>query len=286
MRPVLVVGARGRIGRRVVDELVRLRAPVRALVRQTDRPGLPADVEVVSGDLTTPASLDEPLDGVETVFLVWTAPAAAAESAVDRIDTAAVKRVVYLSAPHRTPHPFFQQPNPMREVHVEVERLLAASGMATTILRPGMFSSNSLHWWAPQLREGDVVRWPYGAVETAPIDELDVARVAVRALLDDRHGGGDYVLTGPESLSQAEQVRIIGDAVGRPIRFEELTPDEFQREAAATWPPSIADMLLSAWGAALGLPAFVTNAVAEITGAPARTLGEWAADNAEAFRRR
>jgi hypothetical protein len=36
--------------------------------------------------------------------------------------------------------------------------------------------------WAPQIRAGDVVRWPYGAVEAAPIDERDIAAVAVRAL--------------------------------------------------------------------------------------------------------
>ena len=70
-----------------------------------------------------------------------------------------------------------------------------------------MFASNALHWWAAAIRDGDVVRWPYGAAETAPIDERDVAAVAARALYEDGHAGGDYVLTGPESLSQAEQVQ-------------------------------------------------------------------------------
>ena len=55
-----------------------------------------------------------------------------------------------------------------------------------------------------------MVRWPYGAAETAPIDERDIAAVAAPALCEDGHAGGDYVLTGPESLSQAEQVSIIG----------------------------------------------------------------------------
>jgi len=68
---------------------------------------------------------------------------------------------------------------------------------------------------------GDVVRWPYGAAETAPIDERDVAAVAARALYEEGHAGGDYVLTGPESLSQAEQVSVIGGVLGRQIRFEE-----------------------------------------------------------------
>jgi uncharacterized protein YbjT (DUF2867 family) len=152
------------------------------------------------------------------------------------------------------------------------------------VLRPGMFASNALHWWAPQIRMGDVVRWPYGAAETAPVDERDVAAVAARALLDERRLAPDYVLTGPESLSQAAQVHAIGDAIGRPIRFEELSPDEFRRQAAGTWPAAVADMLLDAWRATLGHPAYVTSSIEEITGSPARTFSQWAADNAAAFR--
>jgi uncharacterized protein YbjT (DUF2867 family) len=148
-----------------------------------------------------------------------------------------------------------------------------------------MFASNALHWWAPQIRNGDIVRWPLGTAETAPIDERDIAAVAARALLDDRHASGDYVLTGPESLSQAAQVVAIGDAIGRPLRFEELSPDEFRRETAGAWPASVAEMLLAAWQATLGHRAYVTSAVQEIVGSPPRTFYQWAADNAAAFRR-
>ena len=137
-------------------------------------------------------------------------------------------------------------------LHADIERLIAAAGLASTIIRPGMFASNALLWWAAAIRDGDVVRWPYGAAETAPIDERDIAAVAARALYEDGHAGGDYVLTGPESLSQAEQVSIIGDAIGRRIRFEELSPDEFRRETAGSWPGPVVDMLLAAWGATMG----------------------------------
>jgi uncharacterized protein YbjT (DUF2867 family) len=108
--------------------------------------------------------------------------------------------------------------------------------------------------------------------------------VAARALYQDGHAGGDYVLTGPQSLSQAEQVRIIADAIGRPIRFEELSPEEFRRETEGRWPPAVVNMLLNAWGAAIGQPAFVTATVAEIVGTPARSFRQWAADHADAFR--
>lgn len=151
------------------------------------------------------------------------------------------------------------------------------------VLRPGIFASNALHWSAPQIRNGNVVRWPYGTAETAPIDERDIAAVATRGRLDDRHTGGDYVLTGPKSLSQATQVRAIGDAIGRQLRFDELSPDEFRHETASTWPGSVAEMLLAAWRATLGHGAFVTSAVQEIVGSPPRTFYQWAADNAAAF---
>jgi uncharacterized protein YbjT (DUF2867 family) len=172
----------------------------------------------------------------------------------------------------------------MARFHADVERRIAAAGLESTILRPGMFASNVRLWWGPAIAIGDVVRWPYAAVETAPIDERDVAAVAARALYEDGHGGGDYVLTGPESLSQAEQLRVIGDVLGRPIRFEELTPEEFRRETAGTWPAPVVDMLLAAWGAAVGRPAFVTSTVADVVGSPARTFRQWVGDHAGAFR--
>ena len=82
----------------------------------------------------------------------------------------------------KTAHPFFQQPNPSRALGEQIERPIETSGLQWTFLRPGMFTANALRWWAPQIRAGDVVRSPYLAVPTAPIDERDIAAVAVRAL--------------------------------------------------------------------------------------------------------
>lgn len=283
MQPVLVTGATGRIGRVVVDELLAAGVPVRALTRRPTDARLAPAVEVASGDLTAPESLDAALQGVSAVLLVWTAPPKTAEAVIARV-AIYTRRVVFLSSPHQTPHPFFQQPNPMARLHAEIERLIAAAGIASTIIRPGMFASNVTHWWGPQIRGGNVVRWPYGAAETAPIDERDIAAVTARALYEDGHAGRDYVLTGPESLSQAEQVRVIGDAIGRPIEFEELSPEDFRRETAGIWPPMVVDMLLAAWKATLGQPAFVTSTVRDVLGSPARTFRQWAIDHAAALR--
>jgi len=283
MHPVLVTGATGRVGRVVIAQLLDAGVPVRALTRRPAAARLPAAVEVVSGDLTVPESLDAGLHGVGAVFLVWTAPPTTAPAVVERLATHA-RRVVFLSSPHRTPHPFFQQPNPLAVLQADIERLIAAAGLASTIIRPGMFASNARLWWAALIRDGEVVRWPYGAAETAPIDERDIAAVAARALYEDGHG--DYVLTGPESLSQAEQVSIIGAAIGRRIRFEELSPEEFRRETAGCWPGPVVDMLLAAWRATIGRPAFVTSTVADVVGSPPRSFRQWVADHADAFRGR
>ena len=266
--PVLVTGATGRVGRAVVDLLIDAGVPVRALTHRSEATAtLPANVEVVTGDLTVPESLDAALGGVGAVFLVWTAPPTTAPAVVERLATYA-QRVVFLSAPHQTPHPFFQQPNPMAVLYAEIERLIAAAGLESTIIRPGIFASNALFWWATAIRADGVVRWPYGAAETAPVDDRDVAAVVARTLYQDGHAGGDYVLTGPESLSQTEQVSIIGDVLGRRTKMGGVAAGGFRAGAGGSWPRPVVDMLLAAWGATIGRPAFITSTVLDILGSP------------------
>lgn len=113
----------------------------------------------------------------------------------------------------------------------------------------------------PQIRAGDVVRWPFLAVPTAPIDERDVAAVAVRALCEDGHAGAEYVLTGPQSLSQAAQVSTMWCATGRSLYIQQILPDQARRELLSFMPEAVANMLLDAWAAAAGQPAFVTSTV-------------------------
>jgi uncharacterized protein YbjT (DUF2867 family) len=283
MNRTLVIGGTSTIGREVLSQLAATGAPVRALTRNPGPAGLPPEVEVVCGDLTLPGTLDGCLHGVDAVFLVWTAPVAAAAPALERIARHA-RRIVFLSAPLKTAHPFFQQANPIRALAEHIERLIETTGLQWTYLRPGMFAANALRWWAPQIRAGDVVRWPYLAVPTAPIDERDIAAVAVCALCEDRHAGAEYVLTGPQSLSQLEQVSTIGRVVGRSLRIEEISPDEARREGIPSVPAFVVNMLLEAWAAASGLPAYVSSTVGEVTGVPARTFLNWAIDHASEFR--
>src|SRR5438105_4400578 len=120
---ILVVGATGRVGRHVVAELRRAGARVRALSRRPEVAALPPGVKVAGGDLTIPDTLEPALEGTEAVFLLWTAPPATAEDALERI-AARTRRIVLLSSPHQTPHPFFQQENPLARFHATLDRLV------------------------------------------------------------------------------------------------------------------------------------------------------------------
>lgn len=281
MTRIAVIGATGTIGQAVTEELASSgMSDVVAISRRVDAASLPPGVRAMQADLTNAESLDGALAQVDAVFLVWTAGPDAAPAAIERIARHA-RRIVLLSAPYKTPHPLFQQPNPMAAMQARIEGLIEASGVEWTFLRPGMFAANAIGWWAAQIRKGDVVRWPYGEAATAPIGERDIAAVAVRVLQDDGHAGRDYVLTGPESLTQAQQVSIIGQVLGRDVVLEEIPPE--QARAELPFPPMAMNMLLDAWRAAVGLPAFLTNDVAQITGRQPHTFREWVARNVSAF---
>ena len=284
MKRILAIGSTGNVGRQVVDQLSVTGARFRTMSRNPDEAGLPPQIEVVRGDLTVPETLDPCLEDVDTVFLIWVAPPAAATGALERIANHA-RRIVFLTAPLKTPHPFFQQPNPSRDMVERIERLIETSGLEWTFLRAGMFAGNARHFWGPQIRTGDVVRWPYLDAPTAPTDERDLAAVAVHTLCEDGHARAEYVVTGPQSLTQAEQVHTIGRTIGRSLRVEEISPDAARSELLPVLGSlTFVNTLLSAWAAAIGQPAFVTSTCADVTGAPPRTFLEWATDHAAGFR--
>jgi len=277
---ITITGATGKVGRQVVERLTEQGVAVRAVARDPDAAALPTGVEVVRGDLADPTSLEAHLRGVEAVFLLWpfTSPATAADLAPRVVEVIArsVPRIVYLSAQAAT-----EQPDSYWSI---VERAIEQSGMAWTFLRPTGFATNTLGW-ADQIRADGVVRRPYGDAARSLIDERDIAAVAVRALTEDGHRGARYVLTGPATLTQAEQVQAIGEAIGRTLRWEELPPEAARQELVDTFGDAeFADAALDAWAGFVSQPETVTSTVQDITGAPAHTFDQWAADNAAAFR--
>jgi uncharacterized protein YbjT (DUF2867 family) len=106
-----------------------------------------------------------------------------------------------------------------------VTRAVEAAGVEWTHVRPSEFMANA-HFWAESIRAEGVVRAPFGQQPHAMVDEADVAAVAVSALLEDGHSGQTYKPTGPEALTRADAVRTIGEAIGRDLRFVELTEEQ------------------------------------------------------------
>lgn len=277
-RTILVTGATGNVGRHVVNRLLELGVDVRALVREPGAARLPAGVAVVGGDLTRPDTLDVALAGVDSVFLVWPGlPTAAALATVGRLATY-VRRVVYLSAvggrDGERPVGFWG----------EIEGLIERTGLEWTFLRPSGFAANTLGW-AEQIRTRGVVRWPYGHARRSLIHEKDLAAVAALALTEDRHIGATYTLTGPEAVSQQEQVRLIGTAIDRDLRWEEQPRAEARELLLAAWgDPAFVDMALDGWSAMVNVPELITTTVEQVTATAARTFRQWALDHAADFR--
>ncbi|MFD8697091.1 NAD(P)H-binding protein [Kitasatospora purpeofusca] len=278
---VLVTGATGRVGGSVVAQLHAAGVPVRALVRGEAE--FPEGVRAVRGDLGDPASLGAALEGVDAVFLVW--PFLGADGAAEVIDVIGkhARRVVYLSSAgvgdgKDAPG------DPITAFHTELERLIEASGLERTALRPTGFASNTLGW-AEELRASGAVRAPLAQLARPLIHEADIAAVAVRALTTDTLLGARPLLTGPGPVTQEQQVALIGEAVGRPLRFEEIAPAEAaERMRAAGWPAELVAAVLPAQAAMLDRPEPVNDAVERITGVPARSFREWAVDHAADFR--
>jgi uncharacterized protein YbjT (DUF2867 family) len=281
MAEILVTGATGNVGREVTAQLAAAGVAVRAFVRAARTARVPERVEVAEGDLSVPETVAGASTGIETVFLVWPFLTADGADAVLATIARAARKVVYLSS-SGVADDVERQADPINQFHADMERLIAASSLEWTILRADTIASNTLGW-AGQIRAAGVVRGP-DIAPTAVIDPRDVAAVAVRVLTDDGYAGTKHVLTGPQVLSRADQVRAIGEAIGRPLRFEKVpVPEARERMLADGRPAALVDALLAS---AESRPAshLVTSTVEEITGTPARTFRDWAADHAGHFR--
>jgi uncharacterized protein YbjT (DUF2867 family) len=216
------------------------------------------------------------------VFLLWPGLKADLAPAVLDVIGKHARRIVFLSS-LGIRDDLAQQPDSINAFHADIERLIEQSGLEWTFLRPGGFATNTL-WWVPQIRAEGVVRWAYGACARASIHERDIAAVAVRVLTNSGHGGAKYLLTGPQTLTQVDQVQIIGEVISRPLRFEEISP-EAMRSQMLTWlPPAVVDGALTYWARLVTEPEVVSPTVEEVTGAPARSFRDWVSDHAGDFR--
>ncbi len=271
---ILVTGATGTVGRQVVAELLDRGHEVRALTRDAARASFPAGVEVVEGDLTAPEGLARALEGVTGLHLITFGGAAfspleTGPRLLELARSAGVRRVTVLHG---------GGPTPLEDA------VRADDGVDWTVLMPVEFMANALEWREGIVATGEV-REPFVDRLSAMVHEGDIGAVAAVALTQEGHGGQEYVITGPEVLTVGDKVKTIATAVGREIALVELT----QQQALAQWraeglPEDVIDFLLEAYGNTPEVGRTVSGAVEKVTGRPARTFAQWAAEHADAFR--
>jgi uncharacterized protein YbjT (DUF2867 family) len=279
---ILVTGATGNIGRDLIQLLLDKGQSVRALTRDPKRAGLPAGVDVRAADLSNPGSLSGLFDGVDKAFLLVHIPGEPAQAGnfLRGAKAGGVRHVVLLSSMST------ERVIPGDAVgggHRELEREVLASGIPATILRPGTFDSNVL-MWADQVRTQNVVRGMSFA-PAAPIDPQDIAAVAAVVLTQPGHEGKTYALTGPERIGAEEQLRVIGEVLGKRLRFEPLPMEvlrEFVRKSSeGHGDPDATIRAVSSPEVPWANP---RPTVRELIGREPRTFRQWAQAHAGAFR--
>lgn len=271
---ILVTGATGNIGRMVVDELADGGRPLRALTTNPAKAALPDDVEVFEGYLGRPETLKPALEGVDRLYL---APKPeTAETVAGLARQAGVRHVVALSSILAG-----DADDEYARTFAVIEQAVRDAGLAWTFLRPGAFMENTLDW-APSIRAESVVRAPFPHATDTPIAMRDIAQVAALALTGTGHEGHAYRLSGPEALTIPQQVRAIGEALGREVRYVELSGEQArQRWIGEGVEPDVADWLLSGGDDMRTEP---EPGFRQATGRTGTTYAEWARRNAAKFR--
>lgn len=207
---ILVLGATGKTGRRVVRTLERAGVQVRAASRSS----------AVRFDWSDESTWKPALHGVTAAYVIAPQDPAAAAPFVELAQAEGVRRLVALSGRglDETPDEFFQG------MHA-TERALRASDLPWTVLRANNFNQNfSEEVWEPEIRAGRL-SLPVDDTPEPFVDVQDIAEVAALVLLSNgEHDGQTYNLTGPEAITFTAAVRKISPSV----ELVKLTPAEYR----------------------------------------------------------
>jgi uncharacterized protein YbjT (DUF2867 family) len=236
---ILVTGATGRVGRHVVDQLVKRGADVRVLTRDPAKVELPAGVDVAQGDLLDIDALRAAFNGVRTLFLLNAVTGDEFTQALITLNIAresGVDRVVYLSV--------FDADRAVNVPHFAVksgaERMIAAMGFNATILRPTYFIDNE-HMISNVIVEHGVYPMPIGSKGIAMVDARDIAEIAAIELIR-RDQAAETLpvetinVVGPDTLTGADVATIWSDVLGRPVIYGGDDPSGFEQNVATFMP--------------------------------------------------
>ena len=225
---ILVAGATGKVGSKLIANLKATDDAVRAFVR-SEQKGEDLGVDYAVGDFNDPASMDKALEGVDRAFL---ASSAAPEQVslqnafVDACQRADVKHVVKLSslgADRDVPARFIVWQR-------DTERRLEDSKMGWTLLRPHGFNESVLEF-ADGVRERATVEAPMGDGAVPWVDTRDVAEFAAAVLRAPTiHAGQTYELTGPEPVSMEQLAEQLSELTGKRVTYKAIEPAEYKEK--------------------------------------------------------
>lgn len=236
---ILVTGATGRIGRHLVDQLVRRGADLRVLTRDPAKAAFPAGVDVVQGDPLDIDAMRHAFSGVRTLFLLNAVTGDEFTQAIITLNLAReanVTRVVYLSV--------FDADRAVNVPHFAVkygaERMLEQMGFGATILRPTYFIDNELMIRDVILDHG-VYPMPIGGRGVAMVDTRDIAEVAAIELMRRDQAAETLPIetinvTGPDTLTGPDIARIWTGLLGRPVAYGGDDPSGFEQTMAGFLP--------------------------------------------------
>jgi len=249
---------------------------VRGLVsnkKQVER--VPKGASIAFGDLNKPETLREAFEGVDGVFLL---PGFADMPGIYKVaKEAGVTHIVQLSGRSAESG---DMTNAVTEYMVRSENAARESGISWTVIRPSAYMTNTFRW-SEQLQKGDVVRLPFADNRSAMIDPDDVGNVIATILADPaEHVNKIYSVSGPEALTPADCVQVIGEVLHRDLRFEAQPNDEARKEMLQTTPEKYVDAFFDFYvhGALDESPVLPT--VQEITGKQPTDYRTWVTEHA------
>jgi NAD(P)H dehydrogenase (quinone) len=282
---LLVTGASGQLGRRVIAHLLDTHAlPPGRIVAATRKPEALADlaaqgVAVRAADFDDPASLQRAFAGVGRLLLVSTdaldRPGRRLQqhqAAVAAAAQAGVKHVVYTSMPRPEPgSPVLFAPD-----HHGTEQALAASPLDWTVLRNNWYMEN-LFMALPQALAGG--RWftAAGDGRIAHVARDDCARAAAAVLASGTGGRRTFNISGAQAYSTAETARLAAEVSGRPLQVVPLSPEALAQGLAAAGVPAPLVPLLVSFdvNTAAGNLAAVSSDFHQLTGRQPQGLREF-----------
>ncbi|MFC9961554.1 SDR family oxidoreductase [Streptomyces nigra] len=252
---IIVTGATGKLGRRVVERLLE-RVPAGRVGVSVRDPGKAQDladrgVRVRQGDFDDPASLVHAFEGAEQLLLVSLDRAgedcvAGHRTAIDAAVKADVGRILYTSQMGAAHDSRFQ---PCRD-HAATEDLLRATGLPWTALRNGFYASSALQFLEAAPRTGDIALPADGPVAWTGHDDLAEATAAILTG-EARFDGPTPPLTGAAALDLDTIAEIASRVTGRPFTRSVVPDDAYREQILAHGAPShLADLLLSIFAAA------------------------------------